>query len=544
MTVGTLPRSTATAIQPRAGGRAVARLVARQIRRGASIVAVVCAGMSALVATQYHATFQGTIDQSGLRALAENPAIRILFGPPVALDDAGGFTVWRTGTPLMVLAGVWMLLAATRITRGEEDAGRSDLLLAGRLRAVDVVSRCLVAVAGSALLIGLATGVSLVAAGTDAAGAVVYAVAILGSTLTFGVVGVLAAQIMPTRPAAVSVTAGLLGVGLLLRMLADGVPRLAWVAWATPFGLTSRAAPYADNRVAPLIVMACAATAFAAAAVIAARSRDIGSGLIAVTTSRPPRIRLLGSIGGFAVRRGGRSTIGWAIGIAAYFLLVGALIASILEFFGKNPRFAELAGAAGFAGLDSANGVAAALFSLLAIPTGLYAATRLAAMVADEKARCWTSLFAAPISRTRLVTTEIGVTTLGVVVLHETAALAILAGAAITGAPLEIGAALVGGLNTAPIALLSVGAGALAVGWLPSAVGAIGALPVVGGFLLNVITEGMQAPAWVVNLSPFAHLAAVPNAGPNWVATAALTVVGAVLIAFGLLGYHRRDLTT
>ncbi len=54
--------------------------------------------MSAIVAVQYRTTFQGSIDQSGLRALAENPAIRILFGPPVALDDAGGFTVWRTGT--------------------------------------------------------------------------------------------------------------------------------------------------------------------------------------------------------------------------------------------------------------------------------------------------------------------------------------------------------------------------------------------------------------------------------------------------------------
>jgi ABC-2 type transport system permease protein len=544
MTVGTLPTYTVPAIPPRAAGRAVGWLVVRQIRRGAFIVAAVCAGMSALVATQYQTTFQGTIDESGLRALAENPAVRILFGPPVALDNAGGFTVWRTGTPLMVLAGAWVLLAATRITRGEEDAGRSDLLFAGPLRAVDLVSRCLVAVAGSALGISLAVGTSLLAAGTDARGAVVYAVAILGTTLMFGAVGVLAAQIMPTRPAAVGVTVGLLGVGLLLRMLADGFPRLAWAAWATPFGLTSRAAPYADNRVTPLIVMAGSAIVFAAAAVIAARNRDIGSGFVAVATSRPPRIRLLGSVGGFAVRRGVRSTSGWAIGIAAYFLLVGALIASILEFFEANPRFAELAGAAGFAGLDSANGFAAALFSLLAIPTGLYAATRLAAMVADEKARCWTSLFAAPISRTRLVTTEIGVTTVGVMVLHATAALAIWAGAAITGAPFEIGAALAGALNTAPIALLSVGAAALAVGWLPSAVGTIGALPVVGGFLLNVITQGMQAPAWVVNLSPFVHVSAVPNLPPDWATVATLTVIGALMTTIGLAGYARRDLTT
>ena len=134
MTAATLPMSVAPTVPHATASRAVRRLAVRQIRRGALIVAVVCAVMSAGVAAQYQTMFQGSIAESGLQALAENPAIRILFGPPVALDDAGGFTVWRTGLPVLVLASVWILLAATRITRGEEDAGRWDLLLAGRLR--------------------------------------------------------------------------------------------------------------------------------------------------------------------------------------------------------------------------------------------------------------------------------------------------------------------------------------------------------------------------------------------------------------------------
>jgi ABC-2 type transport system permease protein len=540
----TLPMSTVTAVPSAAPGRAASRLAVREIRRGALIVAVVCAGMSALVAAQYRTTFQGSIDQSGLRALTENPAIRILFGPPVALDDPGGFTVWRTGLPVLVLASVWILLAATRITRGEEDAGRLDLLLAGRLRMVDVMRRALAAVAGSALLISAAVGAGLVAAGTNTVGAVIYATAILGVTLTFATAAVFAAQIMPTRSAAIGVTVGLLGVGLMLRMLADGVPRLAWSAWTTPFGLTARAAPYADNRVSPLLALAGLPIVFAVAGLAAARHRDVGSGLVAVPTKRRPRTRLLGSIDGFAVRRAIRPTIAWAAGIAAYFLLVGALISSILEFFDKNRVFAELAAAAGFAGLGSASGFAAALFSMLPIATGVYAATRLAAMVADETARRWTPVFATPVSRIRLACTEVVVVTAGMVVLHAVAALAIWAGAASTGAPLGLGDALAGALNAAPIAWLAVGAAALAAGRLPAAVGAAGALPVAGGFLLNVITQSIRAPDWVVNLSPFAHLAAVPNVRPDWAAIAAFTVIGAILVALGLASYSRRDLTT
>ena len=124
-----------------------------------------------------------------------------------------------------------------------------------------------------------------------------------------------------------------------------------------------------------------------------------------MATRRAPRTAAVGfgrRHSPFAAPYGRRSA--GRSGIAAYFLLVGALIASILEFFDSNRHFADLAAAAGFAGLDSANGFAAALFSLLAIPTGLYAATRLAAWSPTRRARRWTPrVRPAPVSRIRLV---------------------------------------------------------------------------------------------------------------------------------------------
>jgi ABC-2 type transport system permease protein len=144
----------------------------------------------------------------------------------------------------------------------------------------------------------------------------------------------------------------------------------------------------------------------------------------------------------------------------------------------------------------------------------------------------------------RLITTEVAVTTAGVLVLHVVAGVAIAIGAAITGAPLSLGDALAGALNPAPIAWLSVGTAVLAAGWLPSGVLAIGALPVAGGFLLDVIAESVRAPAWVVEMSPFSHLSAVPAVAPDWAATAAFITIGGLLVALGVAGYRRRDLTS
>jgi ABC-2 type transport system permease protein len=373
---------------------------------------------------------------------------------------------------------------------------------------------------------------------------VIHAAGITCVALTFATTAVLAAQVMPRRSGATGLTVAALGVGLVLRMIADGSHQLAWLAWATPFGLTARAAPYADNRIVPVIVLGTFPIVLGGAALFTAHHRDLGDGIVAVPDSRPPRTRMLQSIGGFALRRTGRTTLAWATGIAAYFFLVGTLLASILELIQMNPRLAELAAAAGTGGHELVNVAAAALFSLLTLPTGLYAAMRLAAMVADEKAGRWTLLFAQPISRVRLVSTEIMVAVGGVVALHCSAAVALWSGAKFSGAPLQLSDSLAGALNSLPVALLAAAAAAVGVGWLPSAAAAIGALPVVGGFLVNSITQATKAPGWVVNLSPWTYLGAVPDARPNWAAISIFLLICAILTGLGVYGYVHRDLAT
>ncbi|MGE2719570.1 hypothetical protein [Mycolicibacterium celeriflavum] len=518
----------------------VSDLARRQVHRGAIVVALFCGGMSALVASQYQ-PIGDLLNESNLRALAENPATRILSGPPVALDDPGGFTVWRTGTAAAVLASIWILLAATRITRGEEDTGRWNLLLAGRLRLVDVAASCLVVLVGSAALIGVAVAAGLLAAGTEVTGALIYAAGIAGTALTFAMAGTLAAQVMPGRSGATGLAAAALGVALTLRMVADGSHQLAWLAWTTPFGLTARASPYADNSILPLIVLSAFPVTLAGAAFVAASHRDLGAGVVTVPSHRPLRGHFLRSVEGFALRRTAWITSGWALGIAAYFLLVGAMLASLLELFDTNPRFAEIAASAGTGRDDLVGAVTAALFGVLAVPSGLYATLRLASMVSDEKAGRTALLLAQPVSRVRLIFAEFVVTAGGVISLHCSAAVAIWVGAKTTGAPLQLDDAIVDALTFLPIALLAAGAAALAVGWFPASVGAIGSLPLVGGYLVNVIAQTTQAPRWIVNLSPWTHVTAGSGAAADWAATAVLLLAGMCLTALGVLGFVRRD---
>jgi ABC-2 type transport system permease protein len=47
-------------------------------------------------------------------------------------DPVAGYTAYHVIGVLGIIGAVWGLLAATRLLRGEEEAGRWELLLAGR----------------------------------------------------------------------------------------------------------------------------------------------------------------------------------------------------------------------------------------------------------------------------------------------------------------------------------------------------------------------------------------------------------------------------
>ena len=365
--------------------------------------------MSALVAVQYQVTFEGELSQGALRALAENPAIRILFGAPVALDHPGGFTVWRTGTPLLLLAGTWIMIAAIRITRSEEDAGHWDLVLAGPIRAAELVRYCLVALTAAAAAISTGVGVAMVAAGTGTAGAVAYAAGTLGVTLTFATAGLAAAQVMPSRSAAVDAAVGFLGIALLLRMSADGVSAVAWSALAQPARAHRARGPLRrESRVASAgvgLLPGCVRGGRGSGREIAGLGRRLAVALHAPPTAHPAS----GLDGHF--RGTSRTGADRGLDCGRHRLLSDRRRVDRLRprLLGEESPVRRIGSRCGVFRARLGGGLAAALFSLLAIPSGLYAATRLGAFVRDEPARRFTMLFASPIPRARLLSIEIAV---------------------------------------------------------------------------------------------------------------------------------------
>lgn len=187
-----------------------------------------------------------------LAVLSSTGALQALTGPAVSLDGPGGVTVWRAGTMLATLAGVMAVLGVVRTTRGDEEAGRTELVRSGSVgRHAPTAAAVLVALGGG-IVLGLLVVLGMVAAGTPVAGSVAYGAGLAGTSAVFVGVGAVASQLAGSARAAKGLGLAVVGTSYLARAVSDGTATSPGtsnlLSWLSPVGWTALAHPYAGER--------------------------------------------------------------------------------------------------------------------------------------------------------------------------------------------------------------------------------------------------------------------------------------------------------
>ena len=101
--------------------------------------------------------------------------------------------------------------------------------------------------------------------------------------------------------------------------------------------------------------------------------------------------------------------------------------------------------------------------------------------------------------------------------------------------------ALEASFNVIPTALLFGGLSVLAFGVVPRATAYV-AFGADRRLLIQIIAGLSGAPGWLIDLSPFSHIAPVPATGMNTAATLVMLAIAVVSTALGLGAFDRRDL--
>ncbi|MFE0521234.1 ABC transporter permease [Streptomyces sp. NPDC058954] len=469
-----------------------------------------------------------------IHQVATNASFRALIGP-VFDDSVGALTAWRVGVYAGVLAAITSLLVVVRHTRDEEESGRQELLSSGAVgrRASLTAALLAAAVANAVLALLVVAGL----AGQGAVGALAFGLGLAAVGMVFATAAAIVAQLTESARLARGLTAGVLGTAFVLRAAGDSATTdgsSVWT-WLSPLGWLENLRAYAGERWWVLLLFAAAIALQAAVAYGLAGRRDIGMSFL---PTRPgPSVGRLGTAGALAWRLQRGSVLGWSLAFFVVGVVYGGLTDGVADIVGDNENarriFERMGGQSALT-----NAFLAAMVGMMGLVAALYIVGSVLRLYGEETSGRAEPVLANPVGRLRWATGHLVIAFGGSVLLMLVTGLGFVVGYGKEAGPI-LGACLV----QLPAVWVIGGLAVLLYGVLPRA--ATAAWGVAGAVLLiGWVGPALDAPRAVLDLSPFGHLPKLPGGGMEWGPVLVLLALAVALVATGLTGLRRRDLTT
>ena len=524
----------------------VLRLTARRAVRSGVLWGYVFGLYVATQALAYASSYRTVAQRAGLaKEFGSNAGVSALVGPAHDIQTVAGFTVWKCLAVLAVVGAVWGLLTATRLLRGEEDAGRWELLLAGQTTRRAAAAQALVGLACGVAVLWTVSAVITVVVGRSskvdisAPGALFLAVAVVAAAAMFLAVGALASQLAATRRQASAYAAAALGVSYALRMVADSGTGLGWLRWTSPLGWVEELQPLTAPHPLALLPIVGLIAVLGFLAVRLAGERDLGSSMLDDHASSAPHTGLLSGPSGLDLRLARPTLAGWGVGIAAYGLVLGLVAKSAGSAISSSSSLTRAFSRLGAVGAEAYLGVA---FLLMAVLVAFVASGQISSARAEEAEGRLDHLLVRPVSRWSWLVGRLGVVTVVLLLGGLVAGVFTWLGAASQQSGVSFGTVLQAGLNVVPPAVCILGLGALVFGIWPraSTVATYGVL--VWSFLVELVGGIVGLNHWVLDTSVFHQMAAAPAVSPDWTSGGVLLAVGVVAGLAGVIAFNFRDL--
>ena len=493
-----------------------------------------------LQAASMYAAYPTQADLDKLAAsMSGNAAMMAMAGPDFALNTVGGQTAWQISAFGAILAGLMGTFLVARHARSGEETGADELILSGVVgRGAPIAATVLVVAVANASLIVIAA-LSLMACDLPAAGSWTLAAAGGLTGLVFGALALVFAQISSSTRGVWGMSGAAIGIAYALRAVGDVGDNA--IRWLSPIGWGQQARAYAGERWWPLLLLVVAAGVAVSASMLLRTRRDFGTGLL---RQRPGSRSRRWAGGGYelAWRLGRPGIIGWVLGLVFAGAAYGSIGDGVDDVIGGDTELTDsLAGGAssGSALIDGFYGSAVLMLAIIA--SGFAVNLALRARGEETGHRC-EPLLAAGLPRPAYLASH--------VVLALTApVVGVVAGAGTAGLIYATvsdganrGAQLAGaGLAYAPAMWVVVGIAVVLVGATPRFASLAW---VVVAFVAIIMFFGplLKFPQWLLDISPFTHIALVPLDDVRWTPLIVLTAIAAALIAAGTAAFLRRDI--
>lgn len=498
--------------------------------------------LSVPLATVYVGSIEKVYPTQAARAgfaasIMASPAQRALYGQ-VYNDSLGAVGIWKAGMFHLLIA-VAVILTVVRHTRGDEEAGRTELVDSTAVGRYASLTAALLLSFGASIATGVIGAAGLLTTDVPAGGSLAFGAALACSGLVFTAVAAVTAQLSPSARFARGAAFAVLAAAFTLRAVGDaGSGALSWLS---PLGWSLQVRPYAGDHWPVLTLHLTTALALTAVAYRLLAGRDVGAGLLAERPGPGSAAPALGNVFGLAWRLDRGALLLWTVGLCLYGVLMGSVVHGIGdELGGSNAARDIVVRMGGTSALEEA--FIAAAFTMMGMAAAAFAVSLTLRLHQEEAGQRAEATLAGAVSRDRWLASHLLAALLG-------SSVAMLASGLAGGLVYGAAAGDLGGKVAVVVASAAVQLPAV---WLLSAVtvGLFGLAPrftpvawgvLVGFIALYLIGSLAGFSQWLLDLEPFAH---IPRVGADFTATPLLWLlaIDAALVTLGVMGFRRRDL--
>ncbi len=468
-------------------------------------------------------------------AVTTGNALAAINGKVEGIGSLGGVIQDEFGflaALLLPLLGISLVATATR---REEESGRLELLLAGRLARYHPPLTALIVATATIITTTMLFAVGLAVSGVPLSGSVLYALSLGALAFAFAGLAAFLAQLTLHTRGVYTWSLIVLAASYVLRGVGD--VSHTWITWLSPLGWAEKAAPFGDQRWWTLTIPLLAGLALGAAALRLAAGRDLGSALVRGRVGPDRATARLRSPIGLAAWTHRPATLAWLAGGVLLTGMFGALSAQIVHAMAGNPALAEAMGIAHAQPLDGL--VAATQLFLAVVATG-YVIQAVGTLRTGEAAGRLETRLCGTLSRTHWLAAHALVILAGLLTIVLGSSLILgLATALSVGDMTELGPTLMSGLAYLPAELVLAGLALAVYGLRPEMFG----IAWVGYAVMTFIAflgAGLKLPQWLLNLSPTTHVGNPPAGAIQTEALTVMTAVVVMLVAIGFVAFRRR----
>lgn len=480
-------------------------------------------------------TTQAEFDRAAT-TMAANPALIAMTGPARALNTTGGQVFWQAAAYGAICVGLMSMFLVGRHTRAEEEIGRDELVRAAPVtRLAPTYAAVAVAVLAN-LVVGVVTAAMLIGYGLSAPDSLAAGVGLMVLGWLFTGTSLVAAQLTASTRGMYGIAGAGLALAYLLRAVGD-VSGGPW-SWLSPIGWYQAMHPFSGLRWWPVLLLLAGTVVTVGVAALLHGRRDYASGLLPPRPGAARAALWLSTPVGLQWRLLRGSVWAWSSGLLLLGLAFGSIGNSASELMGGGEFGAEIL----VPGADVTASFYATMLLLIGLLAAAFAIGSALHAKSDEDTGRIEMLLATGLSRTRYLAGGVVITVLGsLLALMAGAVGLIVAYALVTSDTSRTGDFLLGGVQLiAPVLVLSA-LTRLLYG-LRAPLGLLGWAALTFCTVAMFLGPALQLPDWLLDLSPFTHIAAVPADAFDPVSFVALLLLAAALGLGALTAYRHREL--